>query len=56
MGAFTAFLDLALAISGPLPGSVASGAGVSAIFLVSTVVVLGATAIALRLLRRARER
>lgn len=51
MGAFTAFLDLALGISGPALGWVASGAGVPAVFLVSTVVVLGATAIALMLLR-----
>jgi MFS family permease len=49
MGAFTAFLDLALGVSGPVLGWVASGAGIPAVFLVSTVVVLGATGIAIRL-------
>lgn len=49
MGAFTAFLDLALGVSGPVLGWVASGAGIPAVFLVSTVVVLVATAIAVRL-------
>jgi MFS family permease len=49
MGAFTAFLDLALGVSGPVLGWVASGVGVAAVFLVSTMVVLGATAIAIRL-------
>jgi MFS family permease len=51
MGAFTAFLDLALGVSGPVLGWIASGAGVPAVFLVSTVVVLGATAVAMRLQR-----
>jgi MFS family permease len=49
MGAFTAFLDLALGVAGPVLGWVASGAGVPAVFLVSTVLVLGATGIAIRL-------
>ena len=49
MGAFTAFLDLALGVSGPVLGWIASGAGVPAVFLASTLVVLGATAIAIPL-------
>jgi hypothetical protein len=49
MGAFTAFLDLALGVSGPVLGRVASGVDVSAVFLVSTMAVLGATSIAIRL-------
>jgi MFS family permease len=56
MGAFTAFLDLALGVSGPLLGWVASGAGIPSVFLVSTVVVLGATGIAMRLQRAAKLR
>lgn len=51
MGAFTAFLDLALGVSGPALGWVASGAGIPVVFLVSAVVVLSATGIAVRLLR-----
>jgi MFS family permease len=43
MGAYTAFLDLAL-------GLIASGAGLGAVFLASTLVVLCAAAIAMRLL------
>ena len=49
MGAFTAFLDLALGVAGPVLGWVASGAGIPAVFLVSTVIVLAATGIAIRL-------
>ncbi|MBK4738518.1 arabinose transporter [Noviherbaspirillum pedocola] len=55
MGAFTAFLDLALGISGPTLGWVASGAGVPSIFLVSAVIVLCATAVAGHLLRMRRK-
>ena len=51
MGAYTACLDLALGISGPALGLVASGAGLGAVFLVSALVVLGAAVIAIRLLR-----
>src|SRR3954470_12930040 len=51
MGAYTACLDLALGISGPALGLVASGAGLGAVFLASAVVVLGAAVIAIRLLR-----
>lgn len=52
MGAFTAFLDLALGVAGPALGWVASGAGIQAVFLVSAVIVLSATGIAVQLLLR----
>lgn len=51
MGAFTAFLDLALGLANPALGLVASSAGLGAVFLVSTFVVLSAAMIALRLRR-----
>ena len=51
MGAFTAFLDLALGVATPALGLVADHAGLSSIFLVSTVVTLGAAVVAVRLLR-----
>jgi predicted MFS family arabinose efflux permease len=51
MGAYTACLDLALGVSGPALGLVAGKAGVSAVFLVSALIVLGAATIAVRLLR-----
>jgi MFS family permease len=51
MGAYTACLDLGLGLASPLLGLVASGAGLSAVFLASTLVVLSAAAVALRLLR-----
>ncbi len=50
MGAYTAFLDLALGITSPILGLIASGAGLGAVFITSTVIVLGATVIAVRLL------
>jgi MFS family permease len=50
MGAYTACLDLALGISGPVLGLVASGAGLAAVFLVSAAVVLTSVLIAFRLL------
>lgn len=50
MGMFTGFLDLALGLANPALGLVASRAGLSAVFLVSAIVVLGAVGIALRLL------
>ena len=50
MGAYTAFLDLALGLANPALGLVASGAGLGAVYLVSTLVVLCAAAIAARLL------
>ncbi|HZX67137.1 MAG TPA: arabinose transporter [Myxococcales bacterium] len=53
-GAYTAFLDLALGLGNPALGLVAGHAGVSAVFLVSAIVVLGATIVAIRLLGGAR--
>jgi predicted MFS family arabinose efflux permease len=50
-GAYTAFLDLALGVAGPTLGLVASYVGLSAVFLVSTVVVLGAATVAMSLVR-----
>ena len=51
MGAFTAFLDLSLGVSSPALGLLANHAGLRSVFLVSTLVVLSAAAIAVRLLR-----
>jgi hypothetical protein len=53
MGAYTAFLDLALGLANPALGLVAGRAGLGAVFLASTVVVLCASLIAIRLLRTA---
>jgi predicted MFS family arabinose efflux permease len=53
MGAFTAFLDLSMGVSSPALGLVANRAGLGSVFLVSTVAVLAAAPVALRLLRRA---
>src|SRR5207253_5507883 len=50
MGAYTAFLDLTLALASPALGLVGDVAGVEAVFLVSTVVVLCAAVFAMRLL------
>jgi MFS family permease len=50
MGTYTAFLDLSLGLSGPVLGLVASGAGLGAVFLVSTLVVMCSAAIAVRLM------
>ena len=50
MGAYTAFLDLALGLANPALGLVANGAGLGAVFLVSTLVVLCAAVIAVWLL------
>jgi len=52
MGTYTAFLDLSLGVSGPLLGLVAGSAGLNAIFIVSAVIVFGAAAMPLWLLRR----
>jgi MFS family permease len=49
MGAYTAFLDLALGVASPILGLIAGGAGLGAVFLVSASVVLGAAIIAVRL-------
>jgi hypothetical protein len=51
MGAYTAFLDLALGIASPLLGLIASGAGIGAVFLASAILVLSASTIAASLLR-----
>jgi MFS family permease len=50
MGAYTAFLDVALGLGSPALGLVAGSAGLGAVFLASAVAVLGAAFIALRLL------
>lgn len=52
MGAYTACLDIALGIAGPLLGVVASGAGLDAVFEVSALVVFASAPIALVLLKR----
>jgi MFS family permease len=49
MGAYTAFLDLALGVANPVLGLVASGLGVGTVFLVSALVVLCSAAIAARM-------
>jgi hypothetical protein len=51
MGAFTAFLDLSLGIASPALGLIAGRAGLGSVFLVSTVVALGAVPVAKRLQR-----
>ncbi len=51
MSAYTACLDLALGISGPVLGLLAAGAGLGAAFLASAVIVLGAAVVAVRLSR-----
>jgi MFS family permease len=55
MGAFTAFLDLALGIAGPILGWVGGSAGIPSIFLVSAVSVLSASAVAGYLMRMDRR-
>jgi MFS family permease len=46
MGAYTACLDLALGVSSPVLGALAGHIGLSAVFLVSAIVVLGAAVVA----------
>jgi predicted MFS family arabinose efflux permease len=53
MGAYTAFLDLALGVSSPLLGLVAGGAGMNAVYLVSAAIVLASAVAALWLWRPA---
>ncbi len=53
MGAYTACLDIALGVSGPVLGLIASHAGFGVVFLASSIVVLSTCAVALRLLRTA---
>jgi MFS family permease len=48
-GAYTAFLDVSLGVAGPVLGLVAGRAGMGAVFLSSTVVVLCSACFALRL-------
>jgi MFS family permease len=50
MGAYTAFLDLALGLANPTLGLVAGRAGLGAVFLVSALVVMCSAAVAARLL------
>jgi predicted MFS family arabinose efflux permease len=50
MGIYTAFLDLALGFGSPLLGLIAGWAGLSSVFLASTLIVLGTAAITMRLL------
>jgi hypothetical protein len=49
MGAYTAFLDVALGFGSPVLGLIAGWAGLNSVFLAAAVVVLCASAIALRL-------
>lgn len=49
MGTYTAFLDISLGFSSPALGLVANGAGLNAVFLVSTIVVLSSALIAWQL-------
>src|SRR5882724_5965527 len=49
MGAYTACLDVALALASPALGLIANAAGLDIVFLVSALVVLSAAAIAIRL-------
>jgi MFS family permease len=51
MGTYTAFFDLGIAVASPALGLVARAAGLGAVFLVSTLVVLGAAGVAAWLLR-----
>lgn len=51
MGTYTAFFDLGVGVSSPLLGLIAGHASLAAVFLASTLVVLGAAPIAARLWR-----
>jgi MFS family permease len=55
MGAYTAFLDLALGLANPLLGLVAGGFGLSVVFLASALVVTCSAAVAVRLLNAPRS-
>ena len=52
MGTYTAFFDLALGIANPLLGLIAGAAGLQSVFLASGLVVLCASAVAMRLLQK----
>jgi MFS family permease len=54
MGAYTACLDVALGVSGPALGALASRTGLNAVFLVASFVVLGTIAVIVPLLRSQR--
>ncbi|HMO30456.1 arabinose transporter [Enterovirga sp.] len=54
MGAYTACLDLALGVSGPVLGLAAGAAGIGSVFLVSALVVAGAIAVGAPMMRSAR--
>jgi MFS family permease len=51
MGTYTAFLDIALGLGSPVLGLLAKGAGLDAVFLASSLIVLAAAAVAFGLLR-----
>jgi MFS family permease len=50
MGAYTAFLDLSLGVTGPALGLIAGWAGLNTVFIASTAIVLCASLVALRLI------
>lgn len=54
MGAYTAFLDLALGLANPALGLVAGAAGLVAVFLAGALAVAGSVAVAARLLNAPR--
>jgi hypothetical protein len=51
MGAYTAFLDLALGLANPALGLVAGVAGLGSVFLAGALIVVVSAAVAARLLR-----
>ena len=53
VGAYAACLDIALGVSGPVPGIVAGSTGLSAVFLVSALVALGSAGVSGGMLRSA---
>jgi MFS family permease len=55
MGAYTACLDLALGLAGPGLGLIASTQGLGAVFLASTLLVLSAAAVAIKLMSAGRN-
>jgi MFS family permease len=55
MGAYTAFLDLALGLGSPALGLIAKGAGLNAVFFVSAMIVLAAAPVAFLLLNVGRS-
>jgi MFS family permease len=56
MGAFTVFLDVALGFASPVLGLIASWAGLSAVFLASSLAVLCGATVAMRVLVTAGSR